>query len=294
MVAVDDAWADGVGEAGEPPLPPGRPIHLPRRGTTFIRELPGPPGAPVVLLLHGWTATADLNWFTCYETLGQGFRVVAMDLRGHGRGIRSRRAFRLEDCADDVAALAAELGISRFVPVGYSMGGPVAQLTWRRHRHLVQGMVLCATARRFSGRRPVERAFFSGVLGLSLAAQVVPGAVRNQVMDSLLRRRLETGPLTGWAMRELRRNDPSAVLAAGSALGSFDSRPWLDQIKVPVAVVVTTEDHVVAPRSQLALAASIPGATVHHVRGDHGACVFAADQFVPALDQACREVTVGR
>jgi 3-oxoadipate enol-lactonase len=293
-VRADDARAEGVGDVGAPLLPPGRAVHLPRRGNTFIRESPGPAGAPVLVLLHGWTATADLNWFTCYETLGRGFRVVAMDLRGHGRGIRSRRAFRLEDCADDVAVLAAEIGLDRFIPVGYSMGGPVAQLVWRRHRHLVQGMVLCATARRFSARRPAERAFFSGVLGLSLAAQVMPGALRNQVMDSLLRRRLETGPLTDWAVRELRRNDPAAVLAAGSALGSFDSRAWLDQIGVPVAVIVTTEDRVVAPRSQLALAASIPGATVHHVHGDHGACVFSADQFVPALYQACREVAVGR
>jgi pimeloyl-ACP methyl ester carboxylesterase len=275
---------------GAPPLPPGRTVHLPRRGTTFVRELPGPPGAPVALLLHGWTATADLNWFTAYETLGRSFRVLAMDLRGHGRGIRSRRPFRLEDCADDVAALADELGIERLIPVGYSMGGPVAQLTWRRHRDLVEGMVLCATARRFSGRGPAERAFYSGVLGLSLAARAVPSSLRQQLMDNVMRRRMEQGPLTAWAMLELRRNDPSAVIAAGAALGSFDSRAWLDQIDVPVAVIVTTEDHVVAPRSQLALAASIPHATVHHVRGDHVACVFAADRFVPALESACREV----
>jgi 3-oxoadipate enol-lactonase len=269
-------------------------VHLPRRGTTFVRELAGPRGAPTLILLHGWTATADLNWFTSYETLGQGFRVVAMDLRGHGRGIRSRRPFRLEDCADDVAALAAELGISRFIPVGYSMGGPVAQLIWRRHSRLVQGMVLCATARRFSTRSPAERAFFSGVFGLSLAARVVPAPVRQQVMDNVVRRRVETGPMTDWAVRELRRNDPAAVLAAGSALGSFDSRAWVGQIDVPVAVIVTTQDRVVAPRSQLALAASIPGATVHHVRADHGAAVFAPSQFVPILNQACQEVAVGR
>ena len=36
----------------------------------LLRELPGPPGAPVVVLLHGWTATADLNFYSCYEALG--------------------------------------------------------------------------------------------------------------------------------------------------------------------------------------------------------------------------------
>jgi 3-oxoadipate enol-lactonase len=276
--------------AGAPALPPGRPVHLPRRGTTFVREVAGPAGAPTLLLLHGWTATADLNWFTCYSALGRNFRVVAMDLRGHGRGIRSRRAFRLEDCADDVAALAAELGLDRIIPVGYSMGGPVAQLVWRRHRDLVAGMVLCATARRFSGGGPAERAFFSSMLGLSLAARVMPATVRRQVMDGVVRRRLEQGPLSQWAVSQLRRNDPVAILQAGTAIGTFDSRSWLGDVRVPAAVVVTTEDRVVSPHSQLALAATIPGATVHTVEGDHGACVMAATRFVPVLVAACREV----
>src|SRR5512144_2530000 len=95
--------ADAV--PGQPWLPPGRHVELTGRGTTFVRELAGPPGAPTLVLLHGWTATADLNWFTCFAELGRRFRVLSMDHRGHGRGIRSRRVFRLEDCADDVAAL---------------------------------------------------------------------------------------------------------------------------------------------------------------------------------------------
>ena len=41
-----------------------------------MRTIDGPPGAPTVLLLHGWTATADLNWFHCYEPLGEHYRVV--------------------------------------------------------------------------------------------------------------------------------------------------------------------------------------------------------------------------
>ena len=80
------------------------------------------------MLLHGWTATADLNWFMCYEQLGEHFRVIALDHRGHGRGIRTKRQFKLSDCADDAAALADQLGIEKFIPVGYSMGGTVAQL----------------------------------------------------------------------------------------------------------------------------------------------------------------------
>jgi 3-oxoadipate enol-lactonase len=194
----------------------------------------------------------------------------------------------LEDCADDVAALAEALGISRLIPVGYSMGGPVAQLTWRRHPELVSGLVLCATARRFSSRRPAERAFFSSMLGLSLAARIMPGAVRRQVVDGMVRRRMEAGPLSRWAVSELARNDPAAILQAGSAIGGFDSRGWLGEVGVPTSVVVTALDQVVRPSSQLALANSIPGAKVFTVQGDHGACAMVPKLFVPTLFEACR------
>ena len=86
-------------------LPRGRHYDLQDRGRTFARVVEAPPGAPTILLLHGWTATADLNWYSSYPALEGKYGVVALDHRGHGRGIRSKRPFRLTDCADDAVAL---------------------------------------------------------------------------------------------------------------------------------------------------------------------------------------------
>ncbi len=243
-----------------------------------------------MILLHGWTVTADLNWYQCYEALGHHFRVVAMDHRGHGRGIRSRRPFRLEDCADDVAALAQALGLGPAILVGYSMGGPVALLTWRRHPGLVAGMALCATAARFSRQDPSERLFYSSLLGLSVAARLAPDIVRRPLATAFARRRVEGLPLSDWLTEELVSGDPAAVLQAGSAIGSFDARSWLPQVNVPTAVVVTASDTVVSPRRQRALALAIPGASLHEVHGDHGACVSDPERFVPVLVEACLSV----
>jgi 3-oxoadipate enol-lactonase len=271
-----------------PALPPGRPVELPGRGTTFVRELPGPPGAATVVLLHGWTVTADLNWFACYAPLARRFRVVALDHRGHGRGIRSARPFRLADCADDAVALADVLGIDRFVPVGYSMGGPIAQLVWRRHPERVEGLVLCATSRNFAGSRE-EKLGFAGLAGLALAARVAPPQVKELLADEVIRRRT-TRRYEDWALEQVRRSDWRAVLEAGRALGTFSSREWIGEVDVPTAVVVTTQDPVVPPRRQLRLAASIPDAVVLTVEGDHASCATAAHLFVPALLQACDAV----
>src|SRR5688500_20384866 len=109
----------------EPPLPLGERIELDGRGTTFVRRIAGPPGAPTVVLLHGWIASGGLNWFTAFEPLSRRYRVIAPDLRGHGRGIRSRRRVRLADCPDDVAARLDHLGADPAVVVGCSTGWPV-------------------------------------------------------------------------------------------------------------------------------------------------------------------------
>ena len=272
-----------------PPLPPGREVTLPGRGTTFVRELPGPSStAPVVMLMHGWTATADLNFFALYERLGRHFRVVAPDHRGHGRGLRTRRMFRLADCADDAACLAHELGIDRFVPVGYSMGGPVALLTWRRHAPSVRGMVLCATAAQFAHNRS-ERLSFLGLGGLGVAARFAPPPTRDWVTDQVfLKRRAERwGP---WALQEATRHDWRMVLEAGSALGTFSAHDWLHEIDVPTSVVITLRDQVVPVSRQLRLAEAIPTARVHRVDGEHDAAVAQAERFADTLIAAVHQV----
>lgn len=278
-----------AGHPGAPPLPPGRFVELPFRGRTFLRELPGPPGAPTVVLLHGWTATADLNWFTAYRPLGRSFRVLAPDLRGHGRGVRSRRPFRMRDATDDVAALLDVLDVPPAIAVGYSMGGAVAQLLWRRHPERVRGLVLCATSRTFAAS-PTERVMFAALGGLSLASRATPGVVRRRVARQLIGGDADGPSTRAWAASEFQRSDATAVLGAGRALGRFDSRSWAGEIDVPTAVVLTTEDGMVAPARQAALARSIPDATVHTVAGGHGVCAEAPRRFVPVLLDACTGV----
>ncbi len=168
------------------------------------------------------------------------------------------------------------------------MGGAIAQLTWRRHRDRVDGLVLAATAPHFAERRD-ERLSFLGLTGLAALARVTPSQARDRISDQVyLRRKTETwGP---WAVAAA-RHDWRMVLEAGRALGNFSSTDWLDEIDVPTSVIVTMRDPVVPLRRQVRLFDRIPGAEAFRVDGEHDAVVANADRFVPTLVRAVDSVT---
>lgn len=260
-------------------------LDLPDRGETILHEIAGPTGAPVVLLLHGLGATANLNWGRCYRPLSQHFRVLAVDHRGHGRGLRTRR-FRLQECADDAVAAAEAIGVRRFIAVGYSMGGPIASLAWQRHPKQVGGLVLCATARHFFPRG-VARLARAGLPGVAMASRLAPKLVRQRILQRMLAR-VEHPELRDRLYQELLGHEPASVIQAADALARFSSHDWIGDVDVPTAVVVTTRDELVPPPRQYKLAASIPGAQVFEVHDDHDACVRRP--FAETLVEACRAV----
>lgn len=284
----DESVADHV--EGRPSLPPGGPVELPGRGTTFVRDSGGPPGAPVLVLLHGWAVSADLNWFEAYPALAERHRVLAIDHRGHGRGIRPPGGrVRLSDCADDVAALLDLLEVPSAVPVGYSMGGAIAQLLWRRHPDRVDGLVLCSTARHFQGG-PVSDIWYRSYTPLAALANRFQGPA-----EALVRKRVErrvSGDAgADWMRAELERADPAGLLTSMRSVGRIRSNGWIGEVDVPTAVVVTTRDRTVPARAQRSLAAAIPGAVTFEVVGPHDAIVTQPEAYVPVLLDALDSVS---
>lgn len=258
-----------------PPLPPGVTVAVPGRGEVFVRD--SGMRRPAVLLLHGWGVTADVNFFRAYPALAD-HRVVAVDHRSHGRGIRAHAPFCLEDCADDVGGLLAVLGIDRAVAVGYSMGGPIALLLARRHPELVSGLVLAATALEFSSEAR-DRALWRGLT-------VVEAALRHGYGDGVVQRILREAvekepsldPYRAWLAGEFRRGHAPGLVEAGRALSRFDARAFVTGLHQPAAVVLTTEDRLVPPHKQRALAAAL-AAPVFRLEADHDAPLACGDAF---------------
>lgn len=261
-------------------------LDLPERGRIRVVEFGTAGSAPTLLLLHGLGATGPLNWGTAFADLATHFHVVAVDHRGHGRGIQTR-SFRLKDCADDAMAVVHELGVDELIAVGYSMGGPIAKLCWSRHPDRVRGLVLCATAQHFTPQYPVlVRAVLPGAV---VGARMAPSLVREQIIEGMLRG-IRSERAREYVRNEMSGSEPATLAQATRALFRFSSRRWASSITVPTAVVITTRDSTVPTRRQRELAAAIHGAEVFEVDGDHFACANRRTDFVPKLVAACKYI----
>ncbi len=276
-----------------PPGPPGRSVRA--AGHEFFVRAAGPEGAPRVLLLHGWAFDSLAAWHRLFPLLSGNLRVLAIDLRGHGKSDRIRGHFSIEDLADDVAAVLDALGPGRYTVVGYSLGGLVAQALARRHPARVERLVLAATATRLL-RGPRAAATVVLVLQRALArlgADLVPRVVHRYL--------LHTGAVpaeyAAWLWETLASRDSELHHEAGFAIARFDSAPWVGRLGLPVLCVVPTRDQLVPPARQRATAALIPGVTVVEIPGarhealfTHAAELAAAIRgFVPTPDAAARD-----
>jgi pimeloyl-ACP methyl ester carboxylesterase len=297
-------------DAPDPPagLPPGRVVAVDGHGEMFVREAAGPgPDAPTLLLLHGWMFPADLHWFTSYSALSEIAHVVAVDHRGHGRGPRPSQPFRLIDVADDAAALVEQLGIGPVIAVGYSMGGPVAQLVWQRHPDLVKGLVLCATSATFNVT-PADRWRWRTMGVLQLLMRLLPRHWWDGISHALIDQQrplqvtrvfgmdlsADLEPLLPWMVGEADRGSAEDIAEAGRELSRFDARGWLPTVDVPTAVVVTLRDKLVPLDNQRDLITRLGpdgAAHVYELDVDHDAMITHAGQFVPALVSAVLAVS---
>ncbi|MEZ5271653.1 MAG: alpha/beta hydrolase [Ilumatobacteraceae bacterium] len=291
MKAVDHRRATDSGPVLELPwLPPGRTAVLPGRGEIFYRHHVHPdPSAPTVVLLHGWTASADLQFFTAYEALAGMCSFVAVDHRGHGRGIRNLERYELTDVADDVAVLLAQLRLTGVITVGYSMGGPISLLLAHRHPGLVKGLVVQATALEWRATW-WERLQWKTVhvMGTLMRSRAFPRFMRWGI-----RRLLPEGhPMrryVPWFAAELRRNDALNIVQAGQSLSRYDARTFANLLALPAASLITTRDRLVRPRKQRALAQAL-GAHVVEVADDHLASLTSPDEYSAATVALVRHV----
>lgn len=100
-------------------------------------------GEPTLVFLHYWGGSSR-TWRHVIAALGPGVRAVALDQRGWGESDAPDFGYTLADLADDAAGVIAALGLRRYILIGHSMGGKVAQLLASRRPAGLAGLVLVA------------------------------------------------------------------------------------------------------------------------------------------------------
>jgi pimeloyl-ACP methyl ester carboxylesterase len=249
----------------------------------FVREL-GPVEAPPLVLIHGWVYDSLVTWHRVMFRFAERRRVIAVDLRNHGRSERIPGAFGIADLADQVAGMMDALGIPAADVVGYSMGGMTAQELARRHPGKVRRLVLAATA-----ARPLRYPrWISGpvfVIGRALAR--LDPLLFPRIGYAYLRR---TGTIppehAAWLWQELVDRDVDLYYEAGFAIRRFDASGWVGRLDKDVLCVVPGADQLIPPRRQRETAALIPGSRVVELPGArHEAVLTHADEIAAAVEE---------
>ena len=291
---TDRSMTAPTGRAGSstPPewLPPAEVVQIEGRGEFFVRRhRHDDPAAPQVLLLHGWTASADLQFVGAYRELAEVCSFVGIDHRGHGRGFRTLEPYRLEDVADDAAAVARRLGMRDVIAVGYSMGGPIALHLTRRHPDLVAGLVVQATALEWRATLRERLTWrLLPLMGTALRSWTQPYVLRRAV-EQMLRDGHPFAPYRDWLTAETLRGEPRVIVEAGRALSRYDARPWVGELDVPAGALISTRDRLVRPRKQRALARAL-AARVVEVPMDHLGAIEQPADFAAATVDLVNEV----
>jgi len=215
-----------------------------------VREWGNPEGAPI-LLIHGWSQN-HLSWKKQYESsLAEDFRLVALDLRGHGMSDAPLEAENYTDAqlwADDIAAIIAQLKLDRPLLVGWSYGGFVMSDYVRAH-----GQAAIAGVNYVNAAVTLNEGAFGTLIG--------PGFLNNaeKAMAPDLPTNIEgmRNFLRDCLVRPISQEDFEVALAfnvavpaavrAGLATREVNSDDILEAMTVPVLVSHGKEDIVVLP-----------------------------------------------
>jgi pimeloyl-ACP methyl ester carboxylesterase len=151
-------------------------------------------GDPPFVFVHGWCCETG-TWAPQLADLSRDHRCLAVNLRGRGKS-EAAPPFDSTQAADDIAALAAELGLAPSVVVGHSLGGLIALLLNDRHPDTVRGIVLgdspltAASAGRFATTsaavRDAESTSVIGEVVESFFSDSTPDEVKDYVREMML------------------------------------------------------------------------------------------------------------
>ena len=245
--------------------------RLPAGGGISLRVIESGPvdGTPVVLV-HGWGASVYSFAETIPALAAAGYRVVAIDLPGHGLSDKPRdeSAYTRGALGDAVLAVVAALGIERFIGIGHSMGGGILLDLALRGTPSMQALGLVNAV----GLGTPRAMALIRLMSPRLVNRVTPMLLTRWLVEQILRVAFATpGRPTPrdideyWAPTQFAEFAAACRACVHRFAWSGLSHDALRSLTIPVLVVSGPRDHVV--RDGTARAAHIPGARIAVIPG---------------------------
>ncbi len=255
------------------------------RGIELAYEVAGT-GSPVVLL-HGFPFNRTL-WREQLEALSERYRVITIDLRGHGETAATPAPATMEEMAGDVAALLDELRIARIVLGGLSMGGYVALAFYRLFPERVRALILADTRPQADTEQARLTREETAVRALSHGMHTIADAMLPKLLAPSTQ---DERPEVVARVREMIMNtDPQGAASAlrGMAVRS-DQTELLREINCPTLIIVGNLDLITSPADAELMNREIRGSRLEVIAGaGHVSNIERPAEFNRALENFLR------
>ena len=226
-------------------------------------DLLGPDGAPVICMTHSLSADGGMWAEQVPALLAAGYRVLRLDMRGHGGSDALPGPYTMAALAGDAAAVLQRLALGRVHYVGLSIGGMLGQAFALAHPELLASAMWCDTL-------PATPAGTQGVWQGRIAAVRQAGSLAG-LADATMERWF-TPAFAGRNPKRFAeiREGIVATTAEGfmgccAAIGNFDFTPALPTLRLPLLVVCGDGDPGTPPEANRQIASLVPGARYEEI-----------------------------
>lgn len=214
-----------------------------------------------IILIHGFPLSHEM-WRSQIEVLGTKYRVIAYDIRGHGKSEIGDGQYTIELFVDDLIELLNQLKIEKAILCGLSMGGYIALRTVEKNPERVKALILADTqSKSDSNEAKLKRAASVKAIKTYGVRTFADSFVKTVLTkDSVSKKNNAWKEIT----RLVQKNSSRSVCGTLIALaGRTDTTSTLSSIKVPTLILVGEQDNLTPPSASQEMHNKIPASETH-------------------------------
>jgi 3-oxoadipate enol-lactonase len=230
---------------------------LPLSGRRIYYDLAGPDDGPVLCVTHSLASDSGMWGEQMAPLLQAGWRVLRIDMRGHGGSDPVAGDYTMDQLADDTAAVLEALGLTGVHYMGLSIGGMFGHSLALRHGQRLKSLMLCDTSCASPSGRDIWEPRIAAVRKAKSLESIADGTLERWFTPAMAQKNPRR-------LKQIRDTIVATTVDgfAGcvAALVDFDYSARLPQIKLPTLVVWGADDPGTPPEANKRIVALIPGA----------------------------------